>query len=91
MTWHLDNFEAHLNSSLISPEAVYYDAENGVILFTSLWDGRLATETWRGCELLDFGEWVEEEKIVKRIPHCTEKLRTEATTCRFSSAALAAG
>ncbi len=60
---HLDTFEAHRNSSLIAPEAVCYDAENGVTIYplSEAFAARIVTETWRSCEFLDVGEWVEEE------------------------------
>ena len=72
MTGHLDTFEAHCNSSLIAPEAVCYDTENGVASshFSEAFAARNVIEGGRGCEFLEVAEWVEEEKIVKRILHC---------------------
>ena len=116
---------------MIAPEAVCYDTENGVTIYplSEAFAARIVTETWRGREFLDVGEWVNVEdnrgalpvppdglrrpeacaqqkaqRAARRgkpwasvssppgktWPHCAEKLRTEATTCRLCNAALAA-
>ena len=48
---------------MIAPEAVCYDTVFGVAIrpFSEAFAARIVTETWRGREFLDVGEWVEEE------------------------------
>ncbi len=63
VTKYLDAFDENIESSHISLDAVHYDIEEGLTIyhFSQLFADRTVTETWRGCEFLDVGEWVEEE------------------------------
>ena len=62
VTKYLDAFEENVGS-LVSLKAVHHDGENGLTIyhFEEAFTDRSVTETWRACEFLDVGEWVEEE------------------------------
>ena len=62
ITKYLDAFEENVGS-LVSLKAVHHDTENGITIyhFDEGFTDRSVTETWRGCEFLDVGEWEEEE------------------------------
>lgn len=63
VTNYLDTFGENLDPNRMNLQAIRYDAENGLTIyyFNELFDKRSVTETWRGCEFLDVGEWEEED------------------------------
>ena len=63
VTKYLDTFDENIESSHISLDAVHYNTEEGLTIyhFSQLFADRTVTETWRGCEFLDVGEWEEDE------------------------------
>ena len=63
VTKYFDTFDENLNASNTTLRAIRYDTEAGLTIYylEEYFADRTVTETWRGCEFLDVGEWEEEE------------------------------
>lgn len=63
VTKYFDAYEENLETSRLRLVAIQFGTETGLTVyhFEEVFADRSVTETWRGCEFLDVGEWQEEE------------------------------